>query len=272
MRTNHILYIGDAVQKLQKINHKVGLVVTSPPYWNIKDYEIQEQIGHGQSYEEYIDSLKEVWKYCKQVLSPGCKLVINIGDQYLRSKDNDGVYEIKPIHADIIKTCQELGFYFLGNIIWRKISTTKTTGGCAWMGSIYYPKDGYITYEHEYVMLFKKPGKAPRPSKEDKDLSRLTKDIRSKWFRGIWDDLPPEKQVKHCAMFPEELPTRIIRMFSFVGETVLDPFVGSGTTMVAAQKWDRNSIGIEINPDFTSLINDRVSNLTVEKEILISAQ
>ena len=150
---------------------------------------------------------------------PGCKLVINIGDQFLRSKDNGGIYEIKPIHADMIKSCQELGFRFLGNIIWRKITTTKTTGGCSWMGSIYYPRDGYITYEHEYIIIFKKDGKAPRPSKEAKELSRLPKEYRSKWFRGIWDDIPPEKQGQHCAMFPEELPMRIIRMFSFAGET-----------------------------------------------------
>lgn len=273
MKTCHALFVGDAgIEMLNLRDTSIGLVVTSPPYWNIKDYEVKGQIGHDQSYEEYIESLKQVWKESKRVLLPGCKLVINVGDQFLRSRDNGGIYEIKPIHADIIKSCQELGFRFLGNIIWHKITTTKTTGGCSWMGSIYYPRDGYITYEHEYIMIFKKAGKAPRPSEEAKDLSKLPKEFRSKWFRGIWDDMPPEKQSEHCAMFPEELPMRIIRMFSFAGDTVLDPFVGSGTTMAAAKRWHRNSIGIEINPDFVTLIQSKVNNVLLKGEILRNEQ
>ncbi len=269
MKTCHILYVGNAGQEMLNIeDNSIGLVFTSPPYWNIKDYNVEGQIGYDQPYEAYIESLKQVWSECKRVLMPGCKLVINIGDQFLRSKDNGGVYEIKPIHADIIKSCQGLGFRFLGNIIWRKITTTNTTGGCSWMGSIYYPRDGYITYEHEYIIIFKKDGKAPRPSKEAKELSRLPKEYRSKWFRGIWDDIPPEKQDRHCAMFPEELPTRIIRMFSFAGETVLDPFVGSGTTMVAAQNWHRNSVGIELNHEFIPLIKSRVKNVILKGELI----
>lgn len=273
METEHVLYIGDAKEVSSSITGEtIGLVITSPPYWNIKDYDVKDQIGFNQSYEEYIDSLKDVWFECKRVLYPGCKLVVNVGDQFLRAKDNGGTYEIKPIHADIIKACQELGFYFLGNIIWKKITTTKTTGGCTWMGSIYYPRDGYVTYEHEYIMIFKKPGKAPKPSEEAKKLSRLSKEFRSKWFRGIWDDLPPAKQEGHCAMFPEELPMRIIRMFSFAGDIVLDPFVGSGTTMAAAEKFHRSSIGIDVNPKFVNLAQSKVKNLVVQEECNVSKQ
>jgi len=263
MRTSHVLFVGDARKVLADVDDgSIGLTITSPPYWNIKDYEIENQIGYNQKYEDYIHDLKHIWSGCKRVLTPGCKLIINVGDQYLRACDNNGIYEIKPIHADIITSCRELGFIFLGNIIWKKITTTNTSGGCTWMGSIYYPRDGYITYEHEYIMIFKKNGKAPKPSEEAKKISRLPKDIRSKWFRGIWDDISAEKQKSHCAMFPLELPTRLIRMFSFAGETILDPFVGSGTTMAAAQMWDRNSIGIEINPDFTPLIKTKVNNVS----------
>lgn len=260
MKTDHTLFVGDALIETTKIKDKsIGLVVTSPPYWNIKDYGIKGQIGYDQTYEEYIESLKLVWAECMRLLYAGCKLVINIGDQYLRSKDNNGIYEIKPIHADIIQSCLELGFRFLGNIIWRKITTTNTTGGCSWMGSIYYPRDGYITYEHEYIMLFKKEGQGPQPTKEAKEHSKLTKEVRSKWFRGIWDDLPPARQEGHCAMFPEELPARIIQMFSFAGDMVLDPFVGSGTTMAAAKKWNRSSIGVEINPKYVDLIQSKAA-------------
>lgn len=273
MKTFHTLFVGDAGREMLNLEEKsIGLTVTSPPYWNIKDYEAEGQIGYDQSYEDYLDSLKVIWKECKRALIPGCKLVINIGDQFLRAKDNGGIYEIKPIHADIIRTCQELGFSFLGNIIWKKITTTKTTGGCTWMGSIYYPRDGYVTYEHEYIMIFKKQGKAPKPSEEAKKLSRLPKEFRSKWFRGIWDDLSPAKQEGHCAMFPEELPMRIIRMFSFAGDTVLDPFVGSGTTMAAAEKWHRHSIGIDINPQFANFVQSKVNNLVIKEENIICEQ
>jgi DNA modification methylase len=273
LKTSHTLFVGNTRHIISELaDQSIGLIITSPPYWNIKDYEIEKQIGYDQTYEEYINSLQEVWQESKRILIPGCKLVINVGDQFLRAKDNDGIYEIKPIHADIIKTCQDLGFLFLGNIIWRKITTTNPSGGCSWMGSIYYPRDGYITYEHEYIMLFKKRGKAPRPQGKAKELSRLPKEFRSKWFRGIWDDLPPARQEVHCAMFPEELPMRIIRMFSFAGDTVLDPFVGSGTTMAAAEKWHRSSIGIDINPDFVSLVQTKVKNLVVMDEARVHRQ
>lgn len=262
MKTKNYLYIGDSRERIQEIrNDSIGLVVTSPPYWNIKDYDAPDQIGFGQTYKEYISSLKTIWQGCFDVLIPGCRLVVNVGDQFVRAKDNNGVYEILPIHADIIKSCQDLGYIFLGNIIWEKITTTKTTGGCVWMGSIYYPRDGYVTYEHEYILLFKKPGKAPRPTEKNKKMSRLSKEERSKWFRGIWDDLPPARQEGHCAMFPEELAKRIIKMFSFAGDTVLDPFVGSGTTMKAAMKLHRNSIGIEINEEYLGMIKEKIPNL-----------
>lgn len=271
METNHLLKIGDAREALKSLNSSsVQLVVTSPPYWNIKDYSTDNQIGFGQSYDEYQSALTSIWKECKRIISPGCKMAINVGDQFLRANENNGRYEIVPIHTDIIAACKSIGFIFLGNIIWKKMTTTKTSGGCSWMGSIYYPRDGYITYEHEYIMLFKKPGKGPIPSdSKKKELSRLPKEFRSKWFRGVWDDISPARQIGHNAMFPLELPERLIRMFTFAGETVLDPFVGSGTTMEAAEKWYRNSIGIEINHEYLSMIIDRISNIKIIDEMYI---
>ncbi|NLF40289.1 site-specific DNA-methyltransferase [bacterium] len=255
--TRHSVRIGDARAVLPSLpGGSVQLVVTSPPYWSIKDYDHKDQIGSSESYESYLDSLAAVWRECHRVLEPGCKLVINVGDQFVRGT-RDADYHVKPIQADTIAACRALGFACLGSIIWRKMTTTRTTGGCVWMGSIYYPRDGYVTYEHEYIMLFRKSGKARPPAPALKQLSKLTKHQRSLWFRGMWD-LAPARQNGHCAMFPYELPERLIRMFTFAGDTVLDPFAGSGTTLEAACDFGRNSIGIELNPRFLPLILDRL--------------
>ncbi|TGM58673.1 DNA-methyltransferase [Leptospira adleri] len=267
MKTSHKTHIGDTKELLKTFPKEfVHLSVTSPPYWNIKDYEDQRQIGFGESYDEYLKSLNVVWKETKRVLLPGCKMIINVGDQFRRASENNGKYEIIPIHSDIIRNCQKLGFTFLGNIIWRKITSTKTSGGGSWMGSIYHPRDGYITYEHEYIMLFKKPGKPPKVTESQKELSKLPKEFRSKWFRGIWDDVYGERQNDHKAKFPLEIPERLIRMFSFAGETILDPFMGSGTTAEAAFLNNRNSVGIELNERYANLGKKRVESMEIISE------
>lgn len=128
------------------------------------------------------------------------------------------------------------------------------------MGSTYWPRDGQITYEHEHILIFKKPGKGPRPTPEAKELSRLTKEQRSRWFRGVWDDVRPTTKADHPAAFPLEIPDRLIRMYSFWGETVLDPFLGSGTTAAAANAAGRNCVGVELVDDFVPTIERRVSD------------
>lgn len=257
-KTKHEIIVGCAKERLaDQSSESVDLVVTSPPYWQIKDYNIDGQIGTDQSYDKYLSDLRTVWEQCHRLLKPGCRMGINIGDQYLRASEH-GRYRVKPIPADTIEICQDLGFDFMGNIIWRKVSTTNTTGGCSWMGSIYYPKDGHVTYEHEYICLFRKRGDWKKPSDEAKEKSRLTKEQRSRWFRGYWE-ISPEKQDDHLAKFPVELPHRLIKMYTFHGEKVLDPFLGSGTTSLAARENGRDSIGIELNPDYVSLIRDKLS-------------
>jgi len=256
MPTHRIIF-GDSRQMTEVDDQSVHLVVTSPPYWCIKDYAHPGQIGYNQSYEEYLADLGQVLSECRRVLCPGCRAAINIGDQYLRASEH-GRYRVQPIPADIIRMGLDLGFDFMGNIIWEKISTTNTTGGGQWMGSTYHPRDGHITYEHEYIILLRKQGDWPRPTPEQKEKSRLTKEERSEWFRGIWH-IPPERQNSHIAMFPVELPRRLIKMYSFYGETVLDPFLGSGTTSLAAELTGRNSIGYEINEDFESIIRGKLS-------------
>ncbi|MGQ9730927.1 MAG: DNA-methyltransferase [Candidatus Zipacnadales bacterium] len=255
---SHRIFFADSRQMVELSSESVHLVVTSPPYWCIKDYAHPGQIGYEQEYEAYLADLTQVLAECHRVLHPGCRAAVNIGDQYLRASEHER-YRVQPIPADLIRAGLDLGFDFMGNIIWQKISTTNTTGGGVLMGSMYFPKDGHVTYEHEYILLFRKRGKWPKPSPEQQERSRLTKQQRSEWFRGIWR-LPAERQgdKAHPAVFPVEIPRRLIKMYSFHGETVLDPFLGTGTTALAAEMEGRNSIGYEINEAFRPLIEERL--------------
>ncbi len=242
----------------------IHLIVTSPPYWQLKDYGRENQIGFNDSYEKYINNLNLVWKECYRVLHDGCRLCINIGDQFARSVYY-GRYKVIPIHSEIIRFCETIGFDFMGQIIWQKTTTMNTTGGGAVMGSFPYPRNGIVKLDFEYILLFKKQGDAPKPTPEQKAQSAMTNEEWNTYFSGHWY-FNGAKQDKHLAMFPEELPKRLIKMFSFPQETVLDPFMGSGTTAAVAKALGRNSVGYEINGDFIPLIKDRIgSNNLIEK-------
>ena len=256
MKTLHRIIIGDSRRMEEVAAESVHLVVTSPPYWQLKDYGHENQIGFNDSYEEYINNLNLVWNECYRVLSPGCRLCVNIGDQFARSVYY-GRYKVIPIRTEIIKFCETIGFDYMGAIIWQKVTTTNTTGGATIMGSFPYPRNGIIKIDYEFILILKKLGDAPRPAREAKQLSKLTTSEWNKYFSGHWN-FAGEKQDKHLAMFPEELPKRLLRMFTFVGDTVLDPFIGSGTTSLAAKNLIRNSVGYEINPEFLPTIQNKL--------------
>jgi len=256
-KTTHKIIINDSRNMKEIADKSVHLIITSPPYWQIKNYGSKNQIGYGEEYEQYIKSLNKVWKECDRVLHDGCRLCVNIGDQFLRAI-HYGRYRVVPIREDIINYCTKtLGMDYLGAIIWQKRTTTNTTGGASVMGTFPYPRGGIISIDYEFILIFKKIGDAPKVSKEIKEQSKLTTAEWSQYFQGHWN-FNGVRQIDHIAMFPLELPARLIKMFSFVGDIVLDPFLGSGTTTQAAVQLNRNSVGYEINPDFLSIIKEKI--------------
>jgi len=260
--------IGDSRNMIEIENNSIDLIITSPPYWHIKNYKIEGQIGYGQTLHEYLKSLYIVWQESFRVLKPGNRLCINVGDQFLRSIIY-GRYKVAPLHSEIISQCEQIGFDYMGAIIWQKKTTMNTTGGANIMGSYPYPPNGLIEIDYEFILIFKKPGKN-NYDKTKKEKSKLTKEEWKEYFSGHWN-FNGEKQIEHEAMFPEELPKRLIKMFSFVDDIVLDPFLGSGTTIKAALNLNRNAIGYEINEKFIPIIKEKIglNTLLNENEIQI---
>ena len=262
--TKHIIITGDS-RKLSLIPDKsVQLIVTSPPYWQLKDYGIDSQIGFNDNYENYINNLNLVWQECNRILSDGCRLCINIGDQFARSVYY-GRYKVIPIRTEIIRFCETLGMDYMGAVIWQKATTMNTTGGGAIMGSYPHPRNGILKMDYEFILLFKKLGSQPKPTVHQKVDSEMTREEWGQYFSSHWK-FNGAKQTEHIAMFPEELPRRLIKMFSFTGETVFDPFLGSGTTTLAAINLGRNSIGCEINKGFVPIIRAKIGEPTLMAE------
>jgi site-specific DNA-methyltransferase (adenine-specific) len=254
--TTHRVVIGDSRWMSEVADKSVHLILTSPPYWQLKDYGNSDQIGFDDTYEDYINNLNLVWNECYRALENNCRLCINIGDQFARSVYY-GRYKIIPIRTEIIKFCETIGFDYMGAIIWQKVTTCNTTGGATIMGSFPYPRNGIIKIDYEFILIFKKPGIGKNVPKSIKDKSKLTIEEWNQYFAGHWN-IPGEKQNGHLAMFPEEIPRRLIKMFSFVNDTVLDPFLGSGTTTLAAKNLERNSIGYEISANFIPVIKEKL--------------
>lgn len=257
METHHRVIFGDSRFMASIKDETVQLIATSPPYWQLKDYGKEEQIGFHQSYPEYIADLNRVWSECYRVLSPGCRLCVNIGDQFARAV-HYGRYKVIPIREEIVRFCESIGFDYMGAIIWQKATTMNTSGGGAVMGSFPYPRNGILKIDYEFILLFKKLGKPPKVTPDQKTQSAMTTAEWNQYFSGHWNFAGEKQGNGHIAMFPVELPRRLIKMFSFAGETVLDPFAGSGTTLKAARELGRCSVGYEINSEFLPAIKKRL--------------
>lgn len=258
--TTHDLILGDARSAARLPPDFVHLVVTSPPYWTLKRYNDGDgQLGHVADYDEFIAGLDEVWKRCYTALVPGGRLVINVGDVCLSRRKNNGRHTVVPLHATIQEHCKAIGFDNLAPIVWHKISNAKyeIEGGGGFLGKPYEP-NAVIKNDIEFALMQRKPGGYRSPTQSDRLLSIVPADLYQVWFRQIWSDITGASTARHPAPFPEQLAERLIRMFSFVGDTVLDPFMGSATTNCVAGGWGRNSIGIEVDPDYYSAARKRM--------------
>src|SRR3989339_2125524 len=186
MQTKHKIITGDSRSMRELTEKSAHLIITSPPYWQLKDYGSDNQIGFNDSYEKYINHLNLVWNECHRILEDGCRLCINIGDQLARSVYY-GRYKVIPIRTEIIKFCERIGFDYMGAIIWKKVTTCNTTGGASIMGSFPYPRNGILKLDYEFILIFKKLGQPPRANSEARKKSKLTIDEWNEYFAGHWN-------------------------------------------------------------------------------------
>jgi site-specific DNA-methyltransferase (adenine-specific) len=259
--TVHRLVQGDARDLSFIPKESVHLVVTSPPYWTLKRYNDSEgQLGHVAEYETFLSELNRVWRESFRILVPGGRLVCVVGDVCLSRRENNGRHTVVPLHSDISVACRKIGFDNLNPIIWHKISNAsyEVSNGSKFLGKPYEP-NAIIKNDIEFILMQRKPGGYRQPTQQQRQSSMIPKDKFAKWFQQFWN-LTGASTKEHPAPFPLELASRLVQMFSFTEDTVVDPFCGTGTTMVAALKHGRNSIGVELDSAYCKMAASRLMN------------
>ncbi len=259
--TTHDLYLHDARAIEFIAPASVHLVVCSPPYWTLKEYRKSDgQLGYVEDYEDFITELDKVWSHCYRALVPGGRLIIIVGDVCLSRRKNKGRHTVVPLHASIQEHCRKLGFDNVQGILWLKIANAayEVENGSGFLGKPYEP-NAVIKNDIEYILMQRKPGGYRSPSVPTRVMSVISEDNYQRWFRVVWDDIPGASTKQHPAPYPVDLAERLIRMFSFAGDTVLDPFMGTGSTCVAAARCGRNTVGIEIDPHYFQLAHDAIA-------------
>lgn len=265
--TLHRLVNGDARDLSRLPDESVHLVVTSPPYWNLKEYpQTPGQMGNMDEYEAFLDELDRVWQHCFRVLVPGGRVCCVVGDICI-SRRNGGRHFVVPLHSDIQVRSRRIGFDSLTPVLWLKVANIRmeASKSSRFLGKPYLP-NGIIKNDIETIVMLRKPANGGKrgyrsPTPEMEEASRIGKEEYFGWFQPIWTDVPGASLRHHPAPFPKEIPYRLIRMFSFAGDTVLDPFVGTGTTILAAIEAGRNSVGVEVNPDYVAMAKRNVESV-----------
>lgn len=261
--TRHDLWHHDSRSMDFLQDNSLHLVVTSPPYWTLKEYNRSEgQMGFIENYEAFLTELDRVWAHCLRALVPGGRLVCVVGDVCLSRRKNAGEHTVVPLHASIQEHCRKLGYSNVAPIIWYKIANAvyeASGNGGGFLGKPYEP-NGVVKNDIEFILMERKPGGYRKPSHAARLLSVISGDNHREWFQQIWTGVTGASTRQHPAPYPMELAERLVRMFSFVGDTVLDPFMGTGTTNMAAAKWGRNSIGVEVDDKYFKMASDRLGN------------
>ena len=259
--TTHDLFNHDARKLDFLAQGSVHLVLTSPPYWTLKEYRRSDgQLGDVEDYEKFIGELDKVWTHCYRALAPGGRLIVVVGDVCLSRRKNEGRHMVVPLHASIQEHCREIGFDNLAPIIWHKIANAKfevENGSGGFLGKPYEP-NAVIKNDIEFILMQRKPGGYRSPSVATRIMSVISAENHRTWFQQIWTGVTGASTRLHPAPYPLELAERLIRMFSFAGDTVLDPFMGTGTTNLAASLWGRNSIGSEVDSTYFNMASGRV--------------
>jgi len=255
--SSHKLFLGDSRNMSEVESGSVHLTITSPPYWILKKYNaVEGQLGSIQDYNSFLEELSKVIKECYRVLAEGGRFICVVGDVCISRKKN-GRHLVMPLHSDITILCRAAGFDNLAPIIWYKIANacyeanTKSTI----LGKPYEP-NAVIKNDIEFILIQRKPGAYRKVTDEQRRLSYIPRKLHEEWFKQIWD-IKGESTRKHPAPYPLELALRLVRMYSFVGDTILDPFLGTGTTTIASLEAGRNSIGYEIDPAYLEIAKNR---------------
>jgi DNA modification methylase len=262
--TRHELRLGDARAMDELAPDSVHLVVTSPPYWTLKEYrDSKGQLGHIADYEEFLGELDRVWQHCFRALVHGGRLVCVVGDVCLSRRKNNGRHTVVPLHASIQEHCRRIGYDNLAPIIWHKIANAayEVENGSSFLGKPYEP-NSVVKNDIEFILMERKPGGYRTPDVATRVLSIISAENHQRWFQQIWEGVTGASTRQHPAPYPIELAERLVRMFSFVGDTVLDPFLGTGTTTIAAARFGRNSIGFEVDEHYFNLAHNRISDET----------
>lgn len=257
--TKHVIHEGDARDLSFIASERVHLVCTSPPYANLLDYpETAGQLGNIASYEMFLDELDKVWAECLRILVPGGRVACIVGDVCI-SRRKGGRHHVLPLAGDIQVRARLIGFDNLTPIRWLKVANIRmeASRSSRFLGKPNLP-NGVVKNDVETILFFRKPGGYRKPTEWQEQNSFISTDDYAKWFQSIWTDVPGQIRGPHPAPFPLEVPRRLIRMFSFIGDTVVDPFAGTGTTAVAAFETGRNSISVEIEPTYIRMIQRRL--------------
>jgi modification methylase len=261
--TAHTIYEADSRDLSAIPTGSVHLVVTSPPYAALKEYEPHPaQLGHIRDYEAFLVELDKVWAECARVLVPGGRIACVVGDVCV-SRRQGGRHYVLPLSADIQVRARKHGLDALTPIRWLKVANIKleASSSSRFLGKPNLP-NGVVKNDIEHIVFLRKSGGYRKPTAEMEARSHISTDDYARWFTPIWT-VSGASTRDHPAPFPKEVASRLIRMFSFAGDTVLDPFAGTGTTSLAAMELGRNSIGVEIEPRYVGLIEKRLGQMSL---------